>query len=87
MLRTAIGLAVGRRRKALGSTVGRRLAAEGFAPGLAMATTLVIKMVTGDYDANDTIEENETISTHLFYLGSGLGCKSSDDYHNSSYAH
>jgi len=63
----------------LGSIIG--------AACLAMATTLVIKMVTGDYDANDTIEENETISTHLFYLGSGLGCKSSDDYHNSSYAH
>ena len=41
---------------------------------LAMATTLVIKMVTGDYDANDVIEQNETIATHLFYLGSGFGC-------------
>ena len=39
-----------------------------------MATTLVIKMVTGDYDANDVIEQNETIATHLFYLGSGFGC-------------
>ena len=41
---------------------------------LAMATTLVVKMVTGDYDANDVIEQNETIATHLFYLGSGFGC-------------
>lgn len=41
---------------------------------LAMATTLVIKMVTGDYDANDVIEQNETIATHLFYLGSGFDC-------------
>ena len=41
---------------------------------LAMATTLVVKMVTGDYDANDVVEQNETIATHLLYLGSGFGC-------------
>lgn len=41
---------------------------------LAMATTLLIKMVTGDYDANDIIEPGESVETHLFYLGTGFGC-------------
>ena len=49
---------------------------------LAMATTLVVKMVTGDYDANDVIEQNETIATHLFYLGSGFGC--AEKAHNAT---
>jgi len=49
---------------------------------LAMATTLVVKMVTGDYDANDVIEQNETIATHLFYLGSGFGC--AEKVHNAT---
>ena len=49
---------------------------------LAMATTLVVKMVTGDYDANDVIEQNETIATHLFYLGSGFGC--TEKVHNAT---
>jgi hypothetical protein len=40
----------------------------------AMAITLVIKMAMGDYDANDVVEPDESVATHLFYLGSGFGC-------------
>ena len=51
----------------LGSIIG--------AACLAMTTTLLIKMITGDYDANDIIEPNEHVSTHLFYLTTeGMGC-------------
>ena len=50
----------------LGSIIG--------AACIAMATTLIIKMSIGDYDANDVIEPDEKIETHLFYLGSGFGC-------------
>jgi hypothetical protein len=39
-----------------------------------MAITLVIKMAMGDYDANDVVEPDESVATHLFYLGSGFGC-------------
>merc|ERR1719393_616777 len=52
---------------------------------VAMATTLIIKMATGDYDANDVIDPDESVATHLFYLGSGFGC--SAPYGNASAYH
>jgi uncharacterized membrane protein YfcA len=42
---------------------------------VAMTVTLIVKMAQGDYDANDVIEPNESVATHLFYLGTGFGCK------------
>ena len=60
----------------LGSIIG--------AACLAMATTLLIKMITGDYNADDVIEPDESVSTHLFYLGSGFGC-SAPSTGNSTY--
>ena len=39
-----------------------------------MATTLIVKMVQGDYDANDVVEPDERVDTHLFYIGTGFGC-------------
>jgi len=65
----------------LGSIIG--------AACVAMTCMMVVKMVTGDYDANDEVEDDEKISTHLFYLGSGFGCASDDHYNatNASYAH
>lgn len=50
----------------LGSIIG--------AACLSMTITLVIKMALGDYDANDVIEPDERIETHLLYLGTGFGC-------------
>ena len=74
--------------------MSRRVLVTGAGSGIgaacvAMTCMMVIKMVTGDYDANDEVEEDEKISTHLFYLGSGFGCASDDHYNstNASYAH
>jgi len=50
----------------LGSIIG--------AACISMGITLVVKMAAGDYDANDVIEPDESVETHLFYLGSGFGC-------------
>ena len=41
---------------------------------IAMTTTLLIKMATGDYNADDMVEHDERVETHLFYLGTGFGC-------------
>jgi len=42
---------------------------------IAMASTLIAKMSIGDYNADDVVEPDERPETHLFYLGSGFGCK------------
>ena len=50
---------------------------------VAMATTLIVKMAQGDYDANDVIEFDERPDTHLVYLKSEFGCPSKSSVNGS----
>lgn len=46
----------------LGSIIG--------AATIAMSAGMIFKMVQGDYNADDKVEDGEAV----FYLGSGFGC-------------